>query len=61
MQRTHAHDSRAPIVSTITPAFNTAPFVRHTLDSVLAQTFTDVEVRVVDDGSTDAEPQQLNL
>src|ERR1041384_4450574 len=43
----------APSVSIITPAFNTARFVADTLESALAQTFTDFELILVDDGSTD--------
>jgi GT2 family glycosyltransferase len=45
--------SRAPTVSIITPAFNTARYVEDMLESVLAQTFTDFELVLVDDGSTD--------
>jgi GT2 family glycosyltransferase len=41
------------MVSIITPAFNAARFVRQTLDSARAQTFTDFELLVADDGSTD--------
>lgn len=43
-----------PRVSVIIPAFNAAGCVRRAVDSVLGQSFQDVELLVVDDGSTDA-------
>ena len=42
-----------PRVSVIIPCYNTAEFVAETLDSVLAQTYRDFEVIVVNDGSPD--------
>jgi len=42
-----------PRVTVVIPAFNVAPFIAETLDSVFAQTFRDFEVVLVNDGSTD--------
>ena len=42
-----------PNVSVIIPTYNRADKVRSTIESVLAQTFSDLEVIVVDDGSSD--------
>jgi GT2 family glycosyltransferase len=45
--------TEAPAISVIIPVFNRGYCLAATLRSVLAQTFTDFEVIVVDDGSTD--------
>lgn len=42
-----------PSVSVIIPTYNRCDFVREAMASVLAQTFQDFELIVVDDGSTD--------
>jgi glycosyltransferase involved in cell wall biosynthesis len=42
-----------PKVSVIIPTYNRATTVRNAIESVLGQTFTDLEVIVVDDGSSD--------
>jgi glycosyltransferase involved in cell wall biosynthesis len=42
-----------PLVSVIIPCFNYGQFVREAVDAVLAQTLTDLELIVVEGGSTD--------
>lgn len=48
-----------PRVSVVLPTYNQADYLRRAIDSVLAQTWADLELLVVDDGSTDATPGVL--
>lgn len=40
-------------VSVVVPVYNVATYLEQCLDSILAQTFTDFELLLVDDCSTD--------
>src|ERR1017187_1702587 len=51
----------APLVSVIIPAYRAAQSIAATLGSVLAQTFKDYEIIVVNDGSPDSEELEKAL
>src|SRR5436305_2589400 len=53
------HLSMPPTVSIVMPVYNTATYVAETIEALLAQTFTDFELLILDDGSTDVTPAIL--
>lgn len=48
---------QSPFFSVVIPTYNRAAFLPGVLQTILAQTYTDFEVILVDDGSTDNTPQ----
>jgi glycosyltransferase involved in cell wall biosynthesis len=47
------HGSSQPLVSILIPAFNAGPYLAPALASALGQTYSNIEVLLIDDGSTD--------
>ena len=47
-------------ITVVIPTYNRVTFLKDAIDSVLAQTFLDFELIVVDDGSTDDTPKLLS-
>ncbi len=44
----------SPLISVIIPVYNVAPYLERTIESCIGQTQPDIEIILVDDGSTDA-------
>lgn len=42
-----------PLLSVILPVYNVAPYLRRSVDSVISQSYKNMEIILVDDGSTD--------
>ena len=42
-----------PLISVIIPVYNVEKYLRKCLDTIISQTFADIEIICVNDGSTD--------
>lgn len=49
----HNNNLQSPAISVIVPVYKVEPYLRQCIDSILAQTFQDFELILVDDGSPD--------
>ena len=54
-----ARGSQSPRVTVVVPCYNRAKFITDTIKSILAQTFEDWELIVVNDASTDASTEAI--
>lgn len=52
-------EDSAPIISVAMPVYNGEKYLAEAIDSILTQTFTDFELIIIDDGSTDNSIQVL--
>lgn len=49
-----------PLISIIMPAYNVERFIERTIQSIIAQTYTNWELIIIDDGSTDATREKIS-
>jgi glycosyltransferase involved in cell wall biosynthesis len=49
-----------PLVSVCIPLYNGGPYIREAIESILAQTLTDWELVITDDGSTDGSAETVS-
>lgn len=59
MKKKPTNSQEKPLVSIITPSYNAASFILHTLQSVRDQTYSHWEHIIVDDASSDTTPNVL--
>ena len=50
----------ADVISVVVPVYNIAPYIEKCVFSILQQTYSKIEIIMVDDGSTDGSDEILN-
>ncbi len=55
-----SNNSPAPAISIVIPAYNAASYIQEAVNSVLRQSLRNIEIIVIDDGSTDDTPNLIS-
>ena len=48
--------SQLPLISVVVPVYNGECYLEACVNSIIAQSYTNLEIILVDDGSTDSSP-----
>lgn len=54
-------DKEQPLISVIVPVYNVEKYLKKCVNSITSQTYENLEILLVDDGSTDLSGQILSL
>lgn len=60
MIKVQTSEYKSPQVSLVIPVYNAENYLVRSIDSALAQSFPDLEIIVIDDGSTDHTPEMID-